>query len=127
MYFLPVRLKRIEADLVSVWQTASEGTGELYELDHQEEDAQDGVDLGDAGLPEGEVGRQVLSWNCEDLKQNSLSRKRIQTARCLPHHYPEDHRYFLLEVFLLTQPQSAALEATEEQQKEELIQESQAV
>ena len=72
VYFLPVRLKRIEADLVSVWQTACEGTGELYELDHQEEDAQDGVDLGDAGLPEGEVGRQVLSWNCEDLQQNSL-------------------------------------------------------
>ena len=72
MYFLPVRLKRIEADLVSVRQTASEGTCELYELDHQEEDAQDGVDLGDAGLPEGEVGRQVLSWNCEDLKHNSL-------------------------------------------------------
>ena len=51
----------------------------------------------------------------------------IQTGGRLPHHYPEDHRYFLLEVFLLPQPQSAALEATEKQQKEELIQESQAV
>ena len=50
-----------------------------------------------------------------------------QRRGCQPHHYPEDHRYFLLEVFLLSQPQSAALEATEEQQKEELIQESQAV
>ena len=75
MYLLPVRFKRIEADLVSVWQTASEGTGELYELDHQEEDAQDGVDLGDAGLPEGEVGCQILCWNCQDL-QTQLAMKR---------------------------------------------------
>ena len=68
MYFLPVRLKWIEADLMSVWQTPSEGTGELYELDHQEEDAQDGVHLGDAGLPESEVRGQILSGNCEDLQ-----------------------------------------------------------
>ena len=72
MYFLPVRFKRIEADLVSVWKTPSEGTGELYELNHQQEDAKDGVDLSDARLPEGEVGGQILSWNCEDLHQNVL-------------------------------------------------------
>ena len=68
VYFLPVRLKWIEADLMSVWQTPSKGTGELYELDHQEEDAQYGVHLGDAGLPEGEVRGQILSGNCEDLQ-----------------------------------------------------------
>ena len=51
-----------------------------------------------------------------------------KTRECpSPHHNPEDHRYFLLEVFLLTQPQSAALEPTEEQQKEKLVEQSQTV
>ena len=47
--------------------------------------------------------------------------------RTLSHHNPEHHGDFLLEIFLLAKPQSAALEATEEQQKEELIQECQPV
>ena len=49
------------------------------------------------------------------------------TRESLAHHDPEHHRDFLLEVFLLAQPQSAALEPTEEQQQEKLIQQSQAV
>ena len=47
--------------------------------------------------------------------------------RTLTDHNPEHHGDFLLEVFLLAQPQSAALEPTEEQQEEELVQQSQAV
>ena len=51
-----------------------------------------------------------------------------ETDKCQsPYHYPEDHRYFLLEVFLLAQPKSAALEPTEEQQKEKLVEQSQTV
>ena len=49
------------------------------------------------------------------------------TRESLSHHDPEHHRDFLLEVFLLAQPQSAALEPTEEQQQEEFIEESQTV
>ena len=47
--------------------------------------------------------------------------------RSLSHHNPEHHRDLLLEVFLLAQPQSAALEPTEEQQKEKLVEQSQTV
>ena len=72
---LPVSLERVKTDLMSVWETADEGTEQLYELDHQQEDAEDGVDLGDAGLPEGEVGCQILCWNCQDL-QTRLAVKR---------------------------------------------------
>ena len=52
---------------------------------------------------------------------------RLTRGLCLSHHNPEHHGDFLLEVFLLAQPQSAALEPTEEQQEEELVQQSQAV
>ena len=55
---------------------------------------------------------------CEDEKDQRMSS---------PHHNPEDHRYFLLEVFFLAKPQSAALEPTEEQQKEKLVEQSQTV
>ena len=60
---------------------------------------------------------------CND---NSLWR-RAEDQRTLTDHNPEHHGDFLLEVFLLAKPQSAALEATEEQQQEKLIQQSQPV
>ena len=69
---LPVSLERVKTDLMSVWETADEGTEQLYELDHQQEDAEDGVDLGDAGLPEGEVGGEVLGRHSQDLQLNSV-------------------------------------------------------
>ena len=49
------------------------------------------------------------------------------TRESLSHHDPEHHGDFLLEIFLLSQPQSAALEPGQQQQKEKLIQQSQTV
>ena len=65
--FLPVRFEGVETDLAPVGKTADEGTAQLDELDDEEKYAQDGVHLGDAGLPEGEVRCQVLGWHCQDL------------------------------------------------------------
>ena len=82
---LPVSLERVKTDLMSVWETADEGTEQLYELDHQQEDAEDGVDLGDAGLPEGEVGCQILCWNCQDLQTRlAVKRKLWQSSSLSP-------------------------------------------
>ena len=71
---------------MSVGQTAEEGTAELYELDSEENDAQECVHLRDLGLPEGEVNCQILSWHGE-------------------HQDSEHHGDLLVKVLLLTQIQ----------------------
>ena len=77
---LPVSLERVKTDLMSVWETADEGTEQLYELDHQQEDAEDGVDLGDACLPEGEVGGEVLGRDCQHLQVNPVKTTVMMTG-----------------------------------------------
>ena len=75
MNFFPIHFEWIKTDLMSVWKAGDKGTRQLYELHHKQKDAEYGVHLSDAGLPEGEVGCQILCWNCQDL-QTRLAVKR---------------------------------------------------
>ena len=85
MNFFPVHFEWIKTDLVPVWKAADKGTRQLYELHHEQKDAEYGVHLSDACLPEGEVGSQVL-------------------GRHRQHQYPEHNRDLLLQIVLLAEP-----------------------
>ena len=52
---------------MAVGEAAEGRAGHLEELDDEEDEAEDGVHLGDLDLPEGEVDREVLRRNNQML------------------------------------------------------------
>ena len=60
---VPICLERVPAYPMAVGEAAEGRAGHLEELDNEEDQAEDGVHLGDLDLPEAEVHREVLRRN----------------------------------------------------------------